>query len=77
MPEKMTDPGTMPEKTMKFEGDAGEGEESRASSGEGSGKVPGKVGSMVVPEKVELWRVSERWNPGEYRRRVWASTGKG
>ena len=68
MPRKMSDSGTMLEKIMKSKGDAGEGEEIRASSGEGSGQVP---------EKVESRRVSKRWNPGEYWRRVWASTGKG
>ena len=45
MPGKMSDPGIMPEKIMKFEGDTGEGEEIQASSGEGSGQVPEKVGS--------------------------------
>ena len=38
---KMSDPGTMPEKIMKSEGNAGEGEEIQASSGQ----VPEKVGS--------------------------------
>ena len=45
MPGKMSDPGIMPEKIMKSGGDAGEGEEIRASSGKGSGQVPKKVGS--------------------------------
>ena len=45
MPGKISDPGTMPEKIMKFGGDAEEGEEIRASSEEGSGQVPEKVGS--------------------------------
>ena len=45
MPGKVSDSGTMLEKIMKSEGDAGEGEEIRASSGEGSGQVPEKVGS--------------------------------
>ena len=45
MPGKMSNPGTMPEKIMKSRGDAGEGEEIRASSEEGSGQVPEKVGS--------------------------------
>ena len=45
MPGKMSDPGTMPEKIMKFRGDAGEDEEIRASSREGSGQAPEKVGS--------------------------------
>ena len=35
----------MLEKIMKSGGDAGEGEEIRASSGEGSGQLPEKVGS--------------------------------
>ena len=42
---KMSYPGTMPEKIMKFGGDAGEDEEIRASSGEGSGQALEKVGS--------------------------------
>ena len=56
MPGKMSDPGTMLEKTMKSGGDVGEEEESRddagkdneirASSEEGSGKAPEKVESM-------------------------------
>ena len=37
---KMSDPGTMPEKIMKSEGDVGEDEEIWASSGEGFGQVP-------------------------------------
>ena len=45
MPGNMSDPGIMPEKIMKSGGDAGEGEEIRASSVEGSGQVPEKVGS--------------------------------
>ena len=45
MPGKMSDPGTMPKKIMKSGGDAREGEEIRASFGEGSGQVPEKVGS--------------------------------
>ena len=45
MPEKISDPGTIPKKIMKSEGDVGEGEDIRASSGEGSGQVPEKVGS--------------------------------
>ena len=45
MPGKMSDPGTMPEKIIKSEGDAGEGEKIRASSGEGSEQVPENVGS--------------------------------
>ena len=45
MPGKMSDSGTMPEKIMKSGGDAGEGEEIRASSEEESGQVPEKVGS--------------------------------
>ena len=45
MPGKMSDPGTMSEKIMKSGGDAKEGEENRASSGEGSGQVLEKVGS--------------------------------
>ena len=45
MPGNMSDPGTMPEKIMKSGGDAGEGEEIRASFGEGSGQVLKKVGS--------------------------------
>ena len=44
VPGKMSDPGTMPKMIMKSGGDAGEGEEIRASSGEGSGQVPEKVG---------------------------------
>ena len=44
MPRKMSDPGTMSEKIMKSEADAGEGEEIRASFGEESGQVPEKVG---------------------------------
>ena len=77
MPEKMSDLGTMSEKIMKSRGDAGEGEEIRASSENGSGQVPKKVGFGCIPEKVESLRVSKRWIPGEYRRRVWVSTGKG
>ena len=52
---KKSDPSTMPEKIMKFGGDAGEDEESghdagkdneiRASSGEGFEQVLEKVGS--------------------------------
>ena len=42
---KMSDLGTMPERIMKSEGDVGEGEEIRASSEEGPGQVPEKVGS--------------------------------
>ena len=42
---KMSDSGSMLEKIMKSWGDAGEGEEIRASFGEGSGQVPEKVGS--------------------------------
>ena len=45
MPEKMSDPGTIPEKIMKSGGDVGEGEEIRESSGEGSEQVWEKVGS--------------------------------
>ena len=45
MPGKMSDLGTMPKKIMKSGGDAGEGEEVRARSGEESGQVPEKVGS--------------------------------
>ena len=45
MPGKMSDPGTIPEKIMKSRGDAGEGEEILASSAEGFGQVPEKVGS--------------------------------
>ena len=45
MPGKMSDPGTIPEKIMKSGGDVGEGEEIRASSGEGSGQVSEKVRS--------------------------------
>ena len=61
MPGKMSDPGTVPEKTMKFGADVAEDEESghdvgkdneiRASSEEGSGQAP------------------ERLDPGEYRKR--------
>ena len=42
---KMSDLGTMVENIMKSEGNAGEVEEIRARSKEGSGKVPKKVGS--------------------------------
>ena len=42
---KMSDPGTMPEKIMKFGGDAGEDEEIRENSGERSGKAPENVKS--------------------------------
>ena len=42
---KTSDPGTMPEKIMRSGGGAGEDEEIRASSGEGSGQAPEKVGS--------------------------------
>ena len=42
---KMSDLSTMTEKIMKSGGDVGEGEEIQASSGEGSGQVPEKVGS--------------------------------
>ena len=42
---KMSDPGIMPEKIMKFGGDDGEGKEIWASFGEGSEQVPEKVGS--------------------------------
>ena len=45
MPGKMSDPGTMPKKIMKSGGGAEEDEEIRASSGEGSGQAPEKVGS--------------------------------
>ena len=45
MPGKMSDPGTMPKKIMKSGGDAREGEEIRASSGEGSGQATENVGS--------------------------------
>ena len=45
MPGKMSDPGTIPEKIMKFGGDVGECEEIRASSGERSGQAPEKIGS--------------------------------
>ena len=55
MPGKMSDPGIMPEKTMKSRGDAGEDKESghdagkdneiRASSEEGFGQALKKVGS--------------------------------
>ena len=45
MPEKMSDLGTMLEKIMKSGGNAGEDEEIRASSGEGSGQAPKKVES--------------------------------
>ena len=41
---KMSDWDIMPEKIMKSGGNAREGEEIRASFGEGSGKVPEKVG---------------------------------
>ena len=49
MTEKMSDPGTMPKKIMKSGGDVGEGEEIRASFGEGSWQVLKKVGSGRVP----------------------------
>ena len=40
-------------------------------------RVPKKGGSGRVPEKVESRRVSERWNPGEYRKNgIWESTEK-
>ena len=42
---KMSDPGTMLEKIMKSGGDAEEGEEIRANSGERSGQAPEKVRS--------------------------------
>ena len=45
MPGKMSDPGTISEKIVKSGGDVGEGEEIRASSGEGFGQVPEMVGS--------------------------------
>ena len=45
MPGKISDPGTIPEKIMKFGGDVGEGEEIRASSEEGSEQVSKNVGS--------------------------------
>ena len=45
MPGKMSDLGTMSEKIMKSGGDAEEDEEIRASSNEGSGQAPEKVGS--------------------------------
>ena len=45
MPGKMSDSGIMLEKIMKSRCDAGEDEEIRANSGEGSGQVPEKVGS--------------------------------
>ena len=45
MPGKMNDPDTIPEKIMKSGGDAGEDEEIRASSREGSRQVSEKIGS--------------------------------
>ena len=45
MPKKMSDPGTIPEKIMKSEGDAGEDEEIRAKYRERSGKAPKMVES--------------------------------
>ena len=45
MPGKMNDPDTIPEKIMKSGSDAGEDEEIRASSREGSGQVSKKIGS--------------------------------
>ena len=45
MPGNMSDPGIMSKKIKKSRGDAGEGEEIQASSGEGFGQVPEKVGS--------------------------------
>ena len=60
MPGKMSDPGTIPEKIMKSEGDAGENEEIWANSRERSGQAP---------EKVESKQVSGRWNLGQDRRR--------
>ena len=41
-----------------------------------SGQVP-KKGLGEYRERVESGRVSEMWNLGEYRTRVWVSTGKG
>ena len=75
MPGKMSDPGTMLEKIMKSKGDAGEGEEIRASSREGSGKYrkrldPGKYRKgriMASVKKVESGRVPEK-GLGEYRK---------
>ena len=58
MPGKMSDPSIMPEKKMKSEGDVGEDEEIRASTGKcwiwmsiGKGRIPESV------EKVESGRV--------------------
>ena len=45
MPGKMSDPGTIPEKIMKFGGDAGEDEEIQENSGERSGQALEKVKS--------------------------------
>ena len=45
MPGKMNDPDKIPEKIMISGGDAGEDEEIRASSKEGSGQVSEKIGS--------------------------------
>ena len=42
----------------------------------GSGRVPEK-GPGEYQERVESGRVPERWNLGEYRRRVRVSTEKG
>ena len=70
MPGKMSDPGTMPEKIMKIEGDAKEDEEIRASIGKGwirvstgKGRIPTSVG------KVESGRVRKK-GLGEYREMV-------
>ena len=78
MPRKMSDPGTMPEKKMKSEGDAGEDEEFkhdseknneiRASSGEGFGQAPKKVGSEQVSKKVESRQIPKKRNLGESRK---------
>ena len=85
MPEKMRDPGTMPKKIMKFGGDVGEGEEIRASSGEGSGQVPEKVGPgeyrkggiQASTGNVRSRRVPKRWDLGKYQKcGIRASTGK-
>ena len=72
---KMSDLGTMPEKIMKSGGDVREGEEIRASSGEGSGRVParwdpGEYRKMVreSTRKVGSGRVPKMWDPGEYRK---------
>ena len=77
MPGKMSDPGSMPEKIMKFGGDVGEDKEIRASSKKGRASTgkgwirvsTGKGRNPTSVGKVESGKVPKKGS-GEYREMV-------